>query len=99
MGTLGVAPNPVLIGSFLRATWNLPLTGQQSLRVYGIGKDFCSSGSGDASVYTALLTFCTRQSMPEKAADVWAVLNKVSGTSMCALSLLAKQQPLTTRQF
>ena len=76
---LGAANNNVVIASFLQACWIAPMTVQQEARVLGDVATQRQSTRFNSFVYTALLTFCTRHAMPERALEVWAARHEVRG--------------------
>lgn len=65
------------LSAFLQACWGADLTEVQVQRVFSAFGTFRKARRPDKSVYAALLTFCIRQAVPERALDIFNALQEV----------------------
>eukprot|EP00884_Botryococcus_braunii_P007552 jgi/Botrbrau1/16799/Bobra.150_2s0028.1 len=73
---LGLLQHSRSLSAFLQACWGADLTEAQVQRVFLAVYSFRKTRRPDGSVYAALLTFCTRHAVPERAMDVFAALQE-----------------------
>jgi hypothetical protein len=88
---LGLLQHSRSLTAFLQACWGADLSEVQVQRVFSAVHKFRQARRPAGSVYAALLTFCTRQAVPERAMDVFAAVQEV-GAPLCALGPWGTEQ-------
>ena len=77
MDTYDVACNRVILTAFLHAASQAALSSRQVEDVIQLVDRYQAAGPPEAPIYAALVTFCVRQGIPERAAGVWEAAQEV----------------------
>ncbi len=86
MAEQGVVIQSRCLSAFLQACMAAQMSETQVQEVFVAVSQYRSERRPEKSVYSALLTFCTRQAVPERAVDVFVALQEVCESFLNGIS-------------